>query len=229
MIFSLMIALVSMMAAPAGSGALASGPRPQGIGVPAPEGGPATLKIVALGDSLTSGHRLPSAQAYPALLQAELQRQGLPFVVVNHGRSGDTTAGALRRLDAALAERPQILIVALGANDGLRGVPVAQVRSNLERIIDAAQSREIAVLLVGMEALPLYGWEYTIDFHHVFPGLAAKYNVPLVPFMLNGVLGNPDLMSPDGIHPNAAGAETIAANILPYLRPLATELIAATR
>ena len=225
----LMIPLVSMLAAPGGGSTLAAGqaqaPGAQLV-VPAAA---RPLTIVALGDSLTSGHRLPESHAYPSLLQAELELQGLPFRVLNHGRNGDTTTGALRRLDAALAERPQILIVALGANDGLRGVPVTQVRDNLERIVEAAQARGISVLLVGMEALPLYGWQYTIDFHHVFPAVAAKYGVPLVPFMLNGVLGNPDLMSPDGIHPNAAGARAIAGNILPHLRPLAAELIASSR
>jgi acyl-CoA thioesterase-1 len=185
------------------------------------------LKIVALGDSLTSGHRLPRGEAYPAVLQSALSEAGLPFSVVNHGVSGDTTAGALRRLDAALAEEPQILIVALGANDGLRGVPVTQVRDNLETIVSTAKARGISVLLVGMEALPLYGWQYTIDFHHVFPNLAAKYDVPLVPFMLNGVFGNPDLMSNDGVHPNAAGAKVIASNIWSYLRPLAESLAVA--
>lgn len=224
----LMVPLVTMLAAPGGGSTRAADPaQTPGSQPVAPAAG--LLTIVALGDSLTSGHRLPESQAYPSLLQAELEQQGLPFRVVNHGRNGDTTEGALRRLDTALAERPQILIVALGANDGLRGVPVTQVRANLERIVEAAQARGISVLLVGMEALPLYGWQYTIDFHHVFPAVAAKYGVPLVPFMLNGVLGNPDLMSPDGIHPNAAGARAIAANILPHLRLLAAELIASSR
>ncbi len=164
------------------------------------------LKIVALGDSLTSGHRLSRSDAYPALLEKALDDLGVSSDVVNHGLNGDTTAGGVRRVTAALAEDPQILIVAFGANDGLRGVPVAQVRANLSKIIETAQARGVSVLLVGMEALPLYGWQYTIDFHNLFPALAAKYKVPLVPFMLNGVFGNPDLMSPDGIHPNAAGA-----------------------
>ena len=224
----LMITLASLVAAPGGGSALAAGPV-QAPGRAVGERSAGLLRIVALGDSLTSGHRLPESDAYPALIEAQLQQEGLPVRVINQGRNGDTTAGALRRLDAALAERPHILIVALGANDGLRGVPVPQVRANLERIVEAAQARGIWVLLVGMEALPLYGWQYTIDFHDVFPGLAARYGVPLVPFMLNGVLGNPDLMSPDGIHPNAAGAKTIAANILPHLRGLATELVASTR
>jgi acyl-CoA thioesterase-1 len=186
------------------------------------------LKIVAFGDSLTSGHRLPESDAYPAILERSLRESGLPFTVVNHGVNGDTTAGALRRLDLALAEKPQILIVAFGANDGLRGVPVKQVRANLEKIIERAQDDDIEVLLVGMEALPLYGWQYTIDFHHVFPELAAKYGVPLVPFMLNGVLGNPDLMAQDGIHPNAAGAKLIAGNIWSVLHPLAQSLVAGS-
>jgi acyl-CoA thioesterase-1 len=186
-----------------------------------------SLKIVAFGDSLTSGHRLPRSDAYPAVLERSLRDAGLPFTVVNHGLSGDTTAGGVRRLDEALAEQPQILIVGFGANDGLRGVPVKQVRANLETIIKTAQERGAKVLLVGMEALPLYGWQYTIDFHNLFPDLASKYDVPLVPFMLNGVLGNPDLMAQDGIHPNAAGARLVAANVWAELRPLAQSLITA--
>ena len=179
------------------------------------------LKIVAFGDSLTSGHRLPRREAYPAQLEADLRAAGVPATVINHGVSGDTTAGGVRRLDAALAEQPQILIVAFGANDGLRGVPVSQVRANLERIISSAQARGVSVLLCGMEALPLYGWQYTVDFHQLFPDVASKYNVPLVPFMLNGVLGNPDLMTSDGVHPNAAGAKLMADTIFPYVKELA--------
>ena len=178
------------------------------------------LKIVAFGDSLTSGHRLPRREAYPAQLEADLRAAGVPATVINHGVSGDTTAGGIRRLDAALDEQPQILIVAFGANDGLRGVPVPQVRTNLERIISTAQARGVSVLLCGMEALPLYGWQYTMDFHRLFPDIASKYNVLLVPFMLNGVLGNPDLMTSDGVHPNAAGARMIAENIFPYVKEL---------
>jgi acyl-CoA thioesterase-1 len=184
---------------------------------------PATpLKIVAFGDSLTSGHRLPRREAYPAQLEADLRAAGVPATVLNHGVSGDTSAGGVRRLEAALAEQPQILIVAFGANDGLRGVPVTQLRANLERIISAAQARGVSVLLCGMEALPLYGWQYTLDFHQMFPEVAGKYHVPLVPFMLNGVLGNPDLMTSDGVHPNAAGARMMAENILPYVKEMVT-------
>jgi acyl-CoA thioesterase I len=182
------------------------------------------LKVVALGDSLTSGHRLPKKDAYPALLEHKLKKHGFDATVVNQGLSGDTSAGGVRRLETALAERPDILIVAFGANDGLRGIPVAQVRANLAKIIETAQARGVSVLLVGMEALPLYGWQYTLGFHNMFPDLAAKYRVPLVPFILNGVFGNPDLMSPDGVHPNADGAKVIAANIWTELEALAKSL-----
>jgi acyl-CoA thioesterase I len=196
----------------------------------APLGGPAVsrpLRIVALGDSLTSGHRLPREQAYPAVLQESFREKGLPVEVINHGVSGDTTTGAVRRLEAALAERPAILIVALGANDGLRGVPVARVRENLELIVSTAQAVGTRVLLVGMDALPIHGLRYTLDFHQTYPDLAAKYNLPLVPFMLAGVFGNPDLMSRDRVHPNAAGARVIAANIWPHLHPMAHSMLVA--
>ena len=185
------------------------------------------LKIVALGDSLTAGYGIARGEAYPALLEQLLREARLPFVVVNHGVSGDTTAGGVRRLRAALDERPRILIVALGANDGLRGTPVPAVRRNLEEIIETAQARGVSVLLCGMDALPLYGWQYTVDFHQIFPSVAEKYGVPLVPFLLNGVFGNEALLQRDMIHPNAAGARVIAANIWSYLQPLAAGLVVA--
>ena len=185
------------------------------------------LRIVALGDSLTSGHGLGRSHAYPAVLEASLREAGLPYVVVNHGVSGDTTAGGLRRVRAALAEKPRILIVALGANDGLRGVPVATVKRNLEQIIEAAQAEGVSVLLCGMDALPLYGWQYTMDFHNIYPELAKKYGVPLVPFLLTGVVANQAMLLPDMIHPNIAGARAIATNIWPYLQPLAAGTLTA--
>jgi acyl-CoA thioesterase-1 len=184
----------------------------------------APLKIVAFGDSLTSGHRLQSKDAYPSVLQSKLKAAGLPVTVVNHGVSGDTTTRALARLDAALAEHPRILIVELGVNDGLRGVPVPLVKANLEKIITAAQAQRIEVVLCAMEALPLQGWQYTIAFHQMYEDLAATYGVTLVPFLMNGVLGNPDLISDDGVHPNAAGARYIAETIYEYLFPIARKV-----
>ena len=188
----------------------------------------ASLKIVAFGDSLTSGHRLARMEAYPSILQAKLKSAGLPVTVVNKGVSGDTTARALRRLNSALEEQPQILILELGVNDGLRGVPVPQVKGNLAMMIEAAQAQDIQVLLCAMEALPLQGWQYTIDFHRMYDELAAQYRVPLVPFVMNGVLGNRDLISDDGVHPNAAGARVIAERIWEYVQPMARRLAAAT-
>jgi len=192
--------------------------------LPAEAAGPKSatpLKIVAFGDSLTSGHKLPEKDAYPAVIQKKLKAAGLPFAVINEGVSGDTTAGALRRLDRALEVKPQIVIVELGVNDGLRGIPVPQVRANLEKIIAAAQAQHADVLLCAMEALPFNGWQYTIEFHRMYEELAAKYGVPLVPFLMNGVLGNPDLISDDGVHPNAAGARYIAETVWEYLEPMA--------
>jgi acyl-CoA thioesterase-1 len=185
----------------------------------------APLKIVAFGDSLTSGHRLPLKDAYPAVLEKKVKSAGLPFSVINQGVSGDTTAGALRRLDRALAEKPQILIVELGVNDGLRGVPIPQIRANLAKIITAAQAQNAEVLLCAMEALPLQGWQYTVEFHKMYEDLAQEYGVPLVPFVMNGVLGNPDMISDDGVHPNAAGARYIAGTIWEYLEPMARKLL----
>jgi acyl-CoA thioesterase I len=183
------------------------------------------LKIVAFGDSLTSGHRLPSKDAYPSVLQGKLKAAGLPVTVVNHGVSGDTTTRALRRLDDALAEHPQIMIVELGVNDGLRGVPVPVVKANLEKIITAAQAQKIEVVLCAMEALPLQGWQYTIAFHQMYEDLAATYGVTLVPFLMNGVLGNPDLISDDGVHPNSAGARYIAETVFEYVFPIASTVV----
>ena len=201
--------------------ALGAGYRGTVSAKPAPQAPSATRTIVALGDSLTSGHGLPLEQAFPAVLERRLRAQGLPFRVVNHGVSGDTTADGVRRLKAALAEKPEILILALGANDGLRGVPVPVLRSNLEAIIEAAQAANVKVLLCGMEALPLFGLQYTMEFHHLYGELSAKYDIPRVPFMLAGVIGNQDMLQPDFVHPNAAGASEIAGNIWPYLQPLA--------
>jgi acyl-CoA thioesterase I len=176
--------------------------------------------IVALGDSLTAGPGLTPAQTWPSLLHERMRREGYPHRMVNAGVSGDTTAGALRRLDAALTPDTGLLIVALGANDGLRGVPVDEVRQNLAAIIERAQARGLRVLLCGMQSLPTHGWEYSLAFHRIFPELAAQYDVPLMPFLLAGVVGSPDLNLGDGVHPNAAGMQRMADAMWPYVEPL---------
>jgi acyl-CoA thioesterase-1 len=204
---------------------LASGCSNRAAAAAAPTQIPQVRKIVAFGDSLTSGHGLASKdQAYPAVLERMLQSGGLPFVVSNHGVSGDTTVDAVLRLDAALAEQPDIMIVALGANDGLEGVPLPTVRANLEKIIESAQARNIKMVLCGMEALPFHGLDYFVGFRRIFPSLADEYDVPLVPFILAGVIGNRDMLLPDLVHPNAAGASQIAQAIFPYVQPLAKAL-----
>ena len=177
-------------------------------------------RVVAFGDSLTSGRGIGAADAFPAILQERIERDRLDYTVVNAGQSGDTSSRAMRRFDAALDGDVRVLILALGANDGLRGVPVAQLKSNLSRMIEKAQQRGVTVLLCGMEALPIYGWDYTVAFHNAYRELAKQYRVTLVPFILANVIGNPDMMQPDHAHPNAAGARAIADNIWPYLEPV---------
>jgi acyl-CoA thioesterase I len=184
----------------------------------------APREIVAFGDSLTAGYGIAPAGAFPAVLQDYLRREGLPFTVVNAGVSGDTTASALARLPGVLARKPAIVIVALGANDGLRGVPVAVMRENLTRIIQETKTSGARVILCGMEALPLYGWSYTLDFHNAFVELAREHDVPLVPFFMATVVGHEDLLLGDRVHPNAAGSRVIADAIWPYLQTLARSL-----
>ena len=186
-------------------------------------------RIVVLGDSLASGRGIGADNAFPAVLQKKLNDERLAFEMVNAGISGDTSSGALRRFERLLDDDVRVLVLELGANDGLRGIPVAHVKANLARIIEAAQARQIAVLLCGMEALPIHGWDYSVAFHNAFGELAKKYDVPLVPFILMNVIGNRDLMQPDRAHPNAAGARAIADNIWPYLKPLLAPATAAHR
>ncbi len=176
--------------------------------------------IVALGDSLTAGFGVAQDEAYPVRLAARLQREGYRYRVVNAGVSGDTSAGALRRLDWVLRSRPAIVIVAVGANDGLRGQSVAALRRNLDQIVERGQSAGARVLLTGMRLPPNYGDEYAQAFARVFPAVARRRHVALMPFLLDGVAAIPSLNQPDGIHPNAAGHAIIAKRLWPHLLPL---------
>ncbi len=177
-----------------------------------------TRRAVVLGDSLAVS---PSRdEGFPAELERRMNAQQPGWIVSNAGISGDTTTGGLRRFDQAVPDGTRILILELGANDGLRGVDISTVERNLSTMIERAQSRAIRVLLCGMETPPIHGWSYSVDFHQLFPRLARKYNVPLVPFLLEGVVLNPDLNGDDEIHPNAAGAQRIAETIWPYLQPM---------
>ena len=177
--------------------------------------------ITALGDSLTAGLGVAKAAAYPALLQERIDEAGLNYEVVNAGVSGDTSAGGLARLDWALEGDVRILIIALGGNDGLRGLPADELQANLAQIIERGQARGITVILAGMEAPPNYGRDYIVSFHKVYPALAARYRVALVPFLLQGVAGDETLNQRDGIHPTAAGARIVADNVWAILKPIA--------
>ena len=180
-------------------------------------------RIVVLGDSLTAGLGIPVESAYPSLLQERADAEGLNFEVVNAGVSGDTSAGGLSRLDWTLQGDVRILIVALGGNDGLRGLPVEQLRRNLAEIVERARARGIAVVLAGMEAPPNFGRDYVVAFHQVYPSLAAEYHVAFVPFLLEGVAGHADLNQRDGLHPTAAGARIVADNVWAVLGPIAKQ------
>ncbi|SRR5581483_2167093 len=183
-------------------------------------GAPGERVIVALGDSLTAGYGVAPEAAWPALLQTRLLGEGYAYRVVNAGVTGDTTAGGLRRVDWLLRLRPEIAIVALGANDGLRGLPLDAMRENLRAIVARLRAAGVRVLLAGIRIPPNYGDDYTRRFRAVFPDVARETGVPAIPFLLDGVAGDAALNQADGIHPNAAGHRVMAERLWPFLRPL---------
>jgi acyl-CoA thioesterase-1 len=170
-------------------------------------------RIVFLGDSLTAGYGLAREQSVPALIQAKLNQEGYDYEVVNAGVSGDTSAGGLSRLDWSLDGMVDVLVIELGANDGLRGLPVAELRKNLDQIIRRAKARGVRVLLTGMEAPPNYGAAYTAEFRQVYQDLARAHQISFVPFYLAGVAGDPRLNIADGMHPNPEGARIVENTI----------------
>src|ERR1700722_82343 len=176
--------------------------------------------IVCFGDSLTAGFGLDSGQSYPSLLQLELDRRGYKYRVENLGISGYTTQDGLASASMALAMKPAIAVVELGANDGLRGQPVSGIQRNLAQIIAEFQKAKVSVLLAGITLPPDYGSEYIHRFAAIYPELAAKYKVRLLDFLLAGVAGNPRLMQRDGLHPNAEGTRIVAATVFKALEPL---------
>ncbi|MBF0276558.1 MAG: arylesterase [SAR324 cluster bacterium] len=181
----------------------------------------ATSTIVFLGDSLTEGYGLDKSEAFPALFEKELQAEGYKDIkVINAGISGSTSASAISRLKWYLRIKPSILVIALGANDGLRGLDPDAMKKNLATTIQLALDRKITVVLAGMKIPPNYGLKYTEEFENVYPELSEKFNIPLIPFLLDGVAANPELNLPDGIHPNQKGHEIIARLVLKELRPL---------
>jgi acyl-CoA thioesterase-1 len=176
--------------------------------------------IAAFGNSLTAGLGVDLSQNYPAKLQAKVDAAGYRYRVINAGVSGDTSAQGLNRLSAVRELHPKIVILELGANDGLRGLPLEETRRNLELIISQLQEDGAKVVLAGMEMPPNYGVEYTLGFREIFPDLARKYHVALIPFFLEGVGGRPELNQEDGIHPTATGYDILVETVWKALKPL---------
>lgn len=192
---------------------------------PAPTGStPATEKpaapadsrhrLVAFGDSLTAGFGAEPGASYPDFLQKLIDQRHYPWRVINAGVSGDTSTDGLARLPGVLDYKPEMVILELGANDGLRGIPVEATRENLEQIVQALQGAGAKVVLAGMTLPPNYGPDYIRPFEKIFTGLAAKYKLTLIPFLLAGVGGHPALMQKDGLHPTAEGNRRVAANVM---------------
>ena len=176
--------------------------------------------VVAFGDSLTAGLGAGPGLSYADFLQKELDRKGYRYRVVNQGISGDTTSGGVTRMDAAVSLRPKVVILELGANDGLRGLPVATTRANLAEMIDAFQRAGAKVLLCGMTLPPNYGPDYIRGFENVFRDLSREKKAALVPFFLEGVATRRELMQSDGLHPTADGNAKVASTVMKYLEPL---------
>lgn len=179
-----------------------------------------SLRILALGDSLTAGYGLAPGQSFPDRLEKALRAEGRDATLLNAGVSGDTTAGGRARLDWALAGKPDLAIVELGANDGLRGLDPKLTRANLDDILKRLEAARVPALLAGMLAPPNYGKTFEAEFNGVFPSLAKDHNVVFYPFFLDGVAGDPRLNQADGMHPSAEGVDVIVRRILPSVRLL---------
>ncbi len=180
---------------------------------------PAQRTLVFLGDSLTAGYGLARAEAFPSLVEARIRAAGLGWKVVNAGVSGDTSAGARARLDYVYRQNPDLIFLCIGSNDGLRGLPVAELERNLRAILDRARAAGTRVVLAGALLPENYGRDYREAFRKLFPRLAREYRTGFLPFLLEGVAMDPRLNQDDGIHPNAAGARRVADNVWQVLGP----------
>lgn len=178
--------------------------------------------IVFFGDSLTAGYQLDPQEAFPALIQQKIDSLQWGYTVINAGLSGETTSGGRNRIDWILNQKTDVFILELGANDGLRGIPLSETRENLQAMIDTVQSRnaDTRIILAGMQIPPNMGQEYTAEFRQIFIDLAKENELPLIPFLLEGVAANPDLNLADGIHPNIEGHRIVAGNVWKTLEPI---------
>lgn len=193
-------------------------PQPPAAAPAAPAATPADAPLVVfLGDSLTAGYGLDAEQAYPVLVEKRLEEDGIAIRALNAGVSGDTTSGGLSRLDWLLSQKPAVVVVGLGGNDGLRGLPLEQAESNLREIVRRSKAAGARVLLLGMQIPPNYGPEYADGFKEMYPRIAEELDVPLLPFLLEGVGGVAELNQADGIHPTAEGQGKVAETVTPYL------------
>jgi acyl-CoA thioesterase I len=178
--------------------------------------------ILFFGNSRTSGYGLPRSQAFPALIQQKIDSLGLPYICINAGLSGETTAGGTHRINGLLNQQIDIFVLELGANDGLRGIPVRETSQNLQEIIDKVKLRhpKAKIVLAGMEIPAIFPGRYAAEFRVIFRELALKNNIAFVPFLLEGVVGNKELNLPDGFHPNAAGQKLLASHVWKVLEDL---------
>jgi acyl-CoA thioesterase-1 len=186
------------------------------------QGSSTTKTIMFFGDSLTAGYGLSPEEAFPNLLEKKLKENGKDCKVINAGLSGETTAGGLSRIDWVLRQPIDVFVLELGGNDGLRGLPLEQTKSNLQAIIDKVKAKNpnVKIVVAGMMVPPNMGDDYSTAFRKVFPEIAKKNNATLIPFLLEGVAGNEKLNLPDGIHPNPEGHKIVANNLLKVIGPL---------
>jgi len=181
-------------------------------------------KIVAFGDSLTAGFGVSADESYPAKLANRLKESGLHYEVINAGVSGETSAGGVRRVEWILKSQPSIVILELGVNDGLRGLPLQQTYTNLQAIIKRLKAKGVMVILAGMRIPVNYGEEYTREFFEMYKRLSREFALPLIPFFLDGVAAQPGLNQPDGVHPTAEGYTVVAQNVWHTLEPILKKL-----
>ena len=186
------------------------------------QAGNSTKTILFYGDSLTAGLGLTTEEAFPALVEKKFKQQGKPCKVINAGLSGETSAGGLSRLEWVLRQPVDVFVLELGANDGLRGLPIEQTQKNLQAIIDKVKAKypKAKIVIAGMMVPPNMGPDYTSKFRKIFPELAKKNNATLIPFLLQDVAGNEKLNQPDGIHPNVEGHKIVAENVFKIVKPL---------